>query len=256
MSSVTNLENKLVKPDVFAILKTQIAYKLRVHAGLFTGLFIFQLFFIVIGILFFRDSTGMTVANMNLSIIVHNASNVIGVTFFWAFITGLIIANAPSKELMQVFVVDNKTNHIANGVIMLIMSIIAGVTAFLANYLVYVGVVLLNGMENITLVEILSVREIMLGICVTTLYVLFILTTAYLIRTLVRLSWLILIFFILLIVPTFIFGLFISYTSLPPTLAVFYFKESSVILFSVKILLTSTVFIGLAMVVSNRQEAR
>lgn len=235
------------------VVKTQFQYKLRTHISMLSTLMLYQIIFIALGILLSSTSFGSGNETFSLSINEYSANNVIGVTMIWSFIAGVILTKKSSKEIMNNFVVNKKSNHLANGLFILLMSVFAGITAFLSHFIIASGVSLIYGVDFLTSQGDLLFNEVFSGIIITILYILLISVIGYLLGGFAQVNKGITIVVIVLC----LFGGSISEVmDLYIKVGSFYYSETNIILFSVKILITTAVLFIVAMSVGKRLEVR
>jgi hypothetical protein len=172
----------------------------------------------------------------------------------WAFVTAIIITTKPYRNHDFTFVTNRLSSSIANILFLLTASMIGAITALLSRSLLKMAAYFLVN-EQIYSVDI-GFAELMMGVCATVLYLFCIGSIGYFIGALVQVSK----FFIVLI-PTILIGsLFLDGLLLKdPTITniiKFYLYESSILLFMVKILLTTFAFFIASIGIFNRLEVR
>lgn len=265
MSLTTNLETNLMRPSAFMCVKQQVAYKLRVHAGLFLGLVILQVIFIAFNLFGADETITMSLNNVHVQVDVYQIGNILGVTLIWAFIAGATLAGRKTKQTLHSLVVDNKSNHLSNGILLVLMSVVAGVTIPLSSIAIWVGAVAVKGVEGITFVESFLVTDFYRLFPLAFLYMLLMFTISYFIASCVQLPRSMLIFIVLSIgilvfVMTILHGIFgimeVAIWEVIPKVLFFYFDEPNLLVFSGRALLTSCFIFLLTIVLTSRQEAR
>lgn len=249
MSSMMNRTDNLNQHSLSEHVKQQLFYKIKMHTNLFSGLVFYQGLFIVFSMFLPYHNIGMSGESHRLEVSLFSGSNVISVTLFWGLIIGLIVANKKSKELMNVVVMDKWSNHLANCLLLVILSIVGGVTAFLADNVVKIGIVLIKGIENIGGMELLSLQEMCIGIFVTILYILFVMTISYCVGVFYRMNqWLTLLIIVVISMLLVTRGIILM------ELFFFYFNETNVILFCFKIIVSCLLLLFATISINRRLE--
>lgn len=235
------------------IVKIQFQYKMRAHMSMLSTLMLYQIIFIALGILLSSTSFGSGNETVSFTINEYSANNVIGVTMIWSFIAGVILTKKSSKEIMNTLVVSKQSNHLANGLFILLISVFAGITAFLSHFIIASGVSLIRGVEFLTSQGGLLFNEVFSGMIITLLYILLISVIGYMLGAFAQVNKGITIVVIVLC----LFGGSISKVMhVYSKIGSFYYLETNIILFTVKILITTVVLFIVAMSVGKRLEAR
>lgn len=235
------------------IVKTQFQYKMRAHISLLSTLVLYQVIFIILGIFLSSVMFGSGNGIVSIDINVYSANIVISITMIWSFIAGVFLTRKSSKLTMNIFVVDKQSNHLANGLLILFISAFAGVTAFLSHFVIASGVLFIQGDNTFQSIEVLTFKEVCLGIIITVLYVLLVCVIGYLIGEFAQLSkGLTIAVIVLCVFGSNIYEIAVLYGKISS----FYLLEINIILFSVKILITTIVLFIIAMFVGKRLEVR
>lgn len=248
-----NGPNNIVRYPVAEHVKMQFFHKMRVHARVFSGLVLFQGLFILLGILSHEHSIGMGMDDYSLNIDIYNSDNVIAGTMIWAFIVGCILASKQSRKIKDVFITNNVSNHLANIGCIIVMSLTAAVTAFLANYFIKIGVILVKGMEQVHFIGAMTMQQTMIGLIITCLYLLLVFSIGYCIG----------LFFSMnkgLAISAVIVVLFA--TNIPEfegfinDFGQFYLGEANVMLFGMKVVVTCFLLYSVTIFCNKRLEGR
>ena len=235
------------------IVKKQYFFKLKANIDAFSSLLGIQL----LAILFSLGATSSISSNNNgfsVDIKYYSADVVIAFTMIWGFVTAITITTKPYRHNDFTFVTNRITSNISNMLFLLTASIIGGVTAMLAKN---VTVILTSIFFHSELYgPVFQVKEFIIGLFVSILYIYFISSLGYLIGTFVQVNRI----FILLLPVLMIGSLFIDgMAGKEPTIMhifQFYFMEPSLLIFTIKAVATTALLFIASITILNRMEVR
>lgn len=236
------------------IVKKQYFFKLRANIDAFSSLLGIQLLAILISIggenSFYSSSN--TVFSLRVSYFSANA--VIGFSMIWAFVTAITITTKPYRNHDFTFVTNRLSSSLSNIMFLLTASIIGGVTAMLARNL---PLVLRNlFFDNQIYIMPITVSDFLLGIFVAIVYLFGVSAIGYFVGTLVQISKLFVLFLPTLFIGMLILGTTINGEPFIVGIFKFYFMESSIGLFLLKMFMTTAFFFIASISMLNRMEVR
>ncbi len=238
------------------VVKQQYRLKLKSNIDAFSSLVWIQL----LAILFSLGgvaSQGTHSEGMSISIKYFSADMVIAFTMIWGLVTAITITTKPYRYYDFSFVTNRVTSSLSNIIYLITASLIGGVTAMLAKGLLiiigyfFLGFQLLDGQS-----QFLDARDFVVGLIACVLYIFFISSIGYLIGTLVQVSRL----FILVVPVLFVGSLFLDgmlgREPLMMKTLQFYFTEPSLLVFTIKVVISSALLFATAISILNRMEVR
>ncbi|MHC0039486.1 hypothetical protein [Pseudoneobacillus sp. C159] len=243
----------LTRVNLAEVIKKQYLFKLKANIDAFSSLIGIQL----IGILFSFagvGSMGGSSEYLSINVKYYSSDLVIGFTMVWAFMSAITITTKPYRHHDFTFVTNRVSSNLSNALFLATASIIGGLTAMLSGKLITVLSHLFFSLEIIG--GRISVGDFLIGIVVATSYIFLAGSIGYFIGALVQVHKI----FILLIV-SFVFGLmfletFIQKDSFINGAFQFYFGEPVLIVFLLKVLLTSALLFLASIRIFNRMEVR
>lgn len=243
----------LIRANLAETVKKQYFFKLKANIDAFSSLVGIQL----LAILFSyggASSSGMSSSEIQMNVKYYSADLVIIFTLIWAFVTAITITTRPYRNQDFTFITNRLSSSLSNILFLLTAVMIGSITAILAGNLLRTTVYLLFDHQLFGLNT--GLQEVMIGICVTFLYVFLLSSIGYFVGTLVQVSKL----FIFLI-PAFLFGVLFYGASIqrePFLIDVFQFygTESNLFLFVIKVVVTAAVFFTASISILNRMEVR
>lgn len=231
------------------IVMTQVKFKLNAYMGALLSLIFVQL----IGLLFSTNGSSMmgtSVNNIHIQVITLSNDLVFVFVAIWALFVGNLITTKAYRYDDFSFVTTRLSSNLANILFLLIISVFAGVTTFLSNYVLRVYLSIFGNMEYM---KSPGVFDDPLGsfrmLIITTLLILSLAAGGYLAGMLIQNSRL-----FLFLIP--IFVLSILTTEIGQTLIQNVFINESTWLLILNLIIVTIVFFGTAIVSSNRLEVR
>lgn len=245
----------LSKISLVHVVKKQFLYKLSAYTGVFNSLLLIQ----GIAILLSFGSTasmGSSSYGIDMDIDYKSADTVVVLTMLWAFINAITIITKKYREDDFAFVTNRLSNNLSNILFLFVASIIGGVTAILSAFLVRVISFFILQNQSIIGHDVLySTQEILSGIVVTILYLFLFCSLGYFAGWLTQLHK-----SLVVVVPVAFVGLYIAIGWSGSNVLLhsieFYAKETNVLLFVSKTVITSLLFFMVAVMISNRLEVR
>ncbi|KAA9019481.1 hypothetical protein [Niallia endozanthoxylica] len=246
----------LLTVNTVEIVKKQFLFKLKANIDAFSSLVWIQL----LAMLFSLGGVatqGFHSDGLSISIKYFSSDMVIVFTMIWGLVTAITITTKPYRYFDFSFVTNRATSSLANIIYLFAASVIGGVTAMLAKgLLIIIGYFFLDFQLLDFYSQPVHVRDFMIGIVAAVLYIFFISSIGYFIGTLVQVSKL----FIVGIPVLFIGSMFLDGMMQREPIAMktlqFYFVETSLFLFTIKILISTALFFAASISILNRMEVR
>ena len=244
----------LVTANPIETVKKQFAFKMRGNIDAFSSLIGIQLLGLFFSIIGGIGSYGSHSSRMMIEAKYYSADLVIFFSIVWGFVTAITITTKPYRNHDFTYITNRVTSSMANFLFLLTASCIAGLTAMLSKYLIFLAHNLLFSQPFYGSVS--SGKEFVIGLIVTVLYIFWASSIGYLIGTFVQVNRM-----FAFLIPVLFFGiLFLDFimTSEPfsQKLLTFYTMESSLILFSLKTVITTILLFLASISILNRMEVR
>jgi len=246
----------LTKVSLTNVVKKQYVYKLKAYSQVFMSLIFLQLLAVFFSL---NGVGGMAGGDESIDVEVKYFSSdyVTAFTMLWGFITAILITTKAYRNDDFVFVTNRVSSNLSNAVFLLTASFIGGITAMLSSYLLKVIIYYFISDVPIKSTTILEAPlELLLGIFSTFLYIFLFCALGYLVGTLVQISKA----FTVLLPAAFFGGLILDglrgKSGAIAYVFEFFFTESSLPLFIVKIIVSAGLLFSGAFVLSNRLEVR
>ncbi len=237
------------------VVMNQFKYKVKAYIGLFSSLLIVQVFGLLMSL---NGSSSMgTVGNaFSLSLNNYTGNIVIIFTMLWGFISAITITTKAYRNDDFTFISNRLSRNLANIFFLILASLIGGITALLSGYLLKV-VMFFFVDEGFVILTNINITEIILGIFVTSLYMILLSSFGYFIGTVVQLSkWFKVLLPILFLSYIFLTANTSEETTLIVEIGEFYLNEDSLFIFFLKIFITSILLFCFSIGLSNRMEVR
>lgn len=237
------------------VVMNQFKYKLKAYIGIFSSLLTVQ----VIGLLMSLNgssSLGTSGNAFSLSLNNYTGNIVIIFTMLWGFISAITITTKAYRNDDFTFISNRLSSNLANIFFLILASLIGGITALLSGYLLKVVMFFFVDKGFVILTNI-NITEIILGIFVTSLYMILLSSFGYFIGIVVQLSkWFKVLLPILFLSYLFLTANTSEETTLIVEIGEFYLNEDSLFIFFLKILITSILLFCFSIGLSNRMEVR
>lgn len=241
----------LITSRMSEIVFKQYAYKLKSYIQVFMSLAILQIIAMVFS-LGGVGSAGGGSSNIEFQIHYYSADIVVVFTLLWGFITSILITTKAYRMDDFAFVTNRAAGGLSNVLFLLTASFIGGATANLSAFLIKDILYFFRGMTFTSIAHLPSAPSaFLLGLCTTSLYIFLFSSLGYLIGTLIQLHR-----GFLVLLPALLIGglIFANALGLTTFIYQFLFTETSLILFTAKIVIITAVFLISALFLSNRLE--
>lgn len=229
----------------------QYVYKLKGYSNLVYGMFIAQ----ALGLLFsmggvmtrgFGGSNGLSITVKS-----YSADLVIVFSLFWILITAATIANKSYRNIEFSLVANRLSSNLSNMGFLMTFSIFAGIMASLSGVLLRIlGYFIFDPTEVLFEGFLISPVNLLFGMFVTSLCLILLSSIGYLGGTLVELHK-----SFVIIIPILTAG-FLKVYGQYLTKMYAYFFESSLPVFTLKLLTLTILLFGISILLSNRLEVR
>ncbi|MDL4842779.1 hypothetical protein [Aquibacillus rhizosphaerae] len=241
--------------NTWRLVRKQHAFKLKSYAGMYTSLMAIQ----VIGMLFSLggvSSGGVSGDEHSIEFRTYSSNVVIAFTFLWAFISSILITTRAYRNDDFTFVTNRLTSNLSNLLFLLSASVIAGITSIMTGNVNKVIAYFFYESDYIIATDI-TFQGLLMGTFVTILYIFAFAACGYLVGTIVQFHKL-----FIVVIPTLIIGsMFIGTNTHDTSLLLVwimdtYGKETSILLFVLKMIGTVGLLFLLSITLSNRMEVK
>jgi len=246
----------LIRPDLGDLVGKQYKFKMRSYHGVFSTLVLLQ----VVGILLSfvgndQYSEGMNDIWINLRY--YSGDTIIGFTFLWIFINGILITTRAYREEDFTFVTNRLSSHLANGLFIVTAGVIGGSTSVFSGFVVKVLIRYIPKEGTIFAPEAtLSLSVFLAGLFATILFMILCGMAGYLIGMIIQMHSGMVLVLPVLVMGFFLFAGSIGQEDILFRITEFYGAETSVPKLFVKIIVTVGLMFGFTVVLSNRLEVR
>ncbi|WP_010677510.1 hypothetical protein [Bacillus timonensis] len=239
----------LTNASLLEVVKKQLFFKVRAYYGAFTSLVTVQ----AIALLFSFNGVG-SMGSSGIQISSYSGSMIFVFTAFWAFITAITLTTKPYHYIDFSFVTNRMSSHLSTVGMLVVYSFIASITSTFAGILLRLILFFKEGSEKIiTNHFFLSFSDLLVGIYIGALYLILFATLGYLIGMFTQINKL-----FGFVIPALIIGWgiyevrqFDKVTSIS-----FFFNETSILLFSIKVVITVALLVWIVIAATNRLEVR
>lgn len=238
----------IIETDLLSISLKQYVYKLKAYPPLIYGLILTQiiaLFFSMNGISHMSSSNG----ELSVSLTTYSASLVIVFSLFWILFIAIQLTTKQYKKIELSLVTNSISGFLSDAGFLLTASVFGGTTSSLVGVLQRIIIYFTVDRTQIIIDEFyLAFSDLLLSISVAILYMVLISGVGYLTGMLIKLS----VAFVI-IIPAVILGVSSTYTHLFESLIMFFTLESSLPLFTVKVVITSILLFGFSILLNRRE---
>lgn len=244
----------LTEANLWDVVKKQYSYKLKAYMGLFFSLLAVQVAALLMS-LGSVGGSGTGTGDLFVSVRFYSGDIIILFTLLWAFITGITLTTKEYRHTDFSFITNRISSNLSSIGFLLTLCIAGGVLAILSSILLRVIVYFFIGSTDVT--SQYGIQEILIGMIATASYLILISAVGYFTGMLVQFNK---IFIVLL--PALYFGTFITNVriygndSFIIKTIEFFNTESSLALFSIKVIIAAIILFGSAVLLSNRMEVR
>nr|WP_295974159.1 hypothetical protein [uncultured Bacillus sp.] len=233
-------------------IKKQYVFKMKSNIDAFSSLIWIQ---ILAMFLSFNAAASMGFANNNMDVNVqYFTGDIIMVfTMIWSFTTAITITTRPYRYHDFTFITNRVSSSLSNILFLATANLFASFTAILAYHLLKVICILDKG-QQIYFVQA-EFLDSLLGILAAFLYLMLVSSVGYFIGSVVQMSKAYILLISALVIALFV-GNIVQENSFILAFNQFYFKETSLLLFLIKMLLSASVFFTASISLLNRLEVR
>ncbi|GAB6171503.1 hypothetical protein JCM15765_09810 [Paradesulfitobacterium aromaticivorans] len=229
----------------------QYLFKLKGYSGLVYGLIITQ----IVALLFSlgpNGSVGSGTDGLSVSVKTYSANIIIFFSFAWIIVIAGSLTTKQYKDMEFSLVANRISSNLSNIGFLITCAVWAGISSTLMG-------VLQRMIMYFTLDRAMFMRDgfltvpadLLLGAFVTSLYLILLAASGYLIRVIIEVHKV----FVILI-PAVLIGLLRSYTDSLIAIFNFFTSEHLLLFFTLKILSASIILFGMSILLSNRMEVR
>lgn len=245
----------LTKVSLWDVVKKQFRFKLKSFRGVFTSLMILQ----VMAILFSlggEGGGGGSSDTFSYDVKDYSGNIIIAFMMIWAFISAIVVTTRAYRFDDYAFVSNRVSSHIANILFLGLASVIGGITFMLASQSLKLAVFFLKDREFLVS-QPLTLLQMAEGLAATILYLFLFTAIGYLVGMLVQRSKI-----FMIIIPGLFFGsLFLnvflgSESTFVIDIGQIFASETNFLLFTLKVLLASSIAFGISAWISNSMEVR
>ncbi|TDL31467.1 hypothetical protein E2R51_13970 [Jeotgalibacillus sp. S-D1] len=235
-------------------IKNQYLYKITSYSDAVKSLMIVQLIAIMFTVSMVTSIGSMGDGLMHITINEYTIDATIVFMILWVFITSILVTTKSYQYEDFSFVTNRLSSQLAN-LLFLLTAVTAGVVStIMSSYLIYYIVLIISDKQLLGGVNILaSGSEMSFTAIVIFLYMLLASSAGYAAGALTQISRL----FIPLLSAVLVMGsIFFANSTFLRTFYSFYFSESSLLLFSAKCLVTSSILFAAAVFIMQSREVR
>ncbi len=238
----------LSEANLLQVAKQQYFYKFKAYSNLLSNLLLLQILTLIItqgG----SGGAGTAVNAASIQVYHHSSDFVIIVTIVWAMISAITCTTQTYKDMDFAYVSNRLSSDISSMGFLLTAGIVGGVMASLSGILIRVMLFFTMGSSNIAR-EYFFVppQDLLTSILATILYIILAISIGYFVGTLAQISKAFIVLLPLVVV--------IAVRLSAGVLIEAFIKESSLLLFALKVLATSAILFYTSLQLSNRLEVR
>lgn len=243
--------------NLAALVKIQYRYKLHAFINHFFHMVIVHVFALLMsagGTM----STGTGLAGgVMLTVKGYSADILIVFSFLWIFLTAIITTTKEYRNMDFALVSNRLSGNLSNILFLLTASLLGAISATLGGILLRLVVYFFRSDVSINPANFVVPPQVLfLTILVAALYLVLFGSAGYLAGTLAQVNKLFAVLLPVLFLGSLIYDVNNNQGRVYGSIAGFFFKEASLALLAVKILVVATAFFCLAIVLSNRLEVR
>ncbi|CAM3139222.1 hypothetical protein FITA111629_05995 [Filibacter tadaridae] len=245
----------LTVPRLTDIVKKQFRYKMNAYTGIFSSLLIMQL----IGIFFGVNSYSSYEASESLRITdaTSTGDTPVVLTLVWAFITGILVTTLAYRNDAFSFVSNRLSHHLSSFLLVLLASVVGGITAVLAGSIGKFIVYAQNSTITIESPGLLdSPFSFFIGIATSILYTILFAGLGYTIGSFVQRSKLVIPLIVIVLIALPALNLSVGGVFFIEKTIAFFGTETSFLIFLMKVVITVVVLFALSVAVTNKTEVR
>ncbi|WP_142759863.1 hypothetical protein [Bacillus sp. HNG] len=239
----------LTNASLLDVLKKQLFFKVRSYYGAFTSLVTVQ----AIALLFSFNGVGQ-MGLSGISISTYSGSMIFVFTAFWAFITAITLTTKPYHYIDFSFVTNRMSSHLSTFGMLVVYSFFASITSTFVGILL--RVILYFKESNKLIITnhfFLSFSDLLVGIYIGALYLILFAALGYFIGMFTQINKL-----FGFVIPALFIGWAIYEGRTFDTFSGFTFFafETSILIFTIKVVVTVAILIWIVIAATNRLEVR
>lgn len=234
-------------------VKKQYFFKLKANLDSFSALIWIQLMGMLLS---FSTMGSMGFESNGISVNVHYYTSdvVIVFTMIWSFITAITITTKPYRYHDFTFITNRLSSSLSNILFLASANLFGALAAIMSHNLLQM-IWLISNEENFYSLQA-GVAEHAFGIVIAFLYFMLFSAAGYFVGTLVQVSKAFIVILSALVIGSIFFSFFTGIEPALVSLYQFYFQESSMLLFFLKILLYCAALFAASISILNRLEVR
>ncbi len=235
------------------VVKKQFFFKMKANIDSLSSLIWIQLLAMFFS---FNAIGGMGFSSDDISFDVRyfTTDMVMVFTLIWSFITAITITTRPYRYHDFTFITNRVSSSLSNILFLATANLFGAMTAILANNLLKMVWILSDEPHFYSLQA--GYWEHFLGILIAFLYLMLFSAVGYLVGTLVQISKVFIVILSALVIGSLFASALLGISPIFMHLHQFYFKESSMLFFLLKIVLSSAVLFTASISILNRLEVR
>lgn len=246
----------LTKPSLAEIVRKQFVYKMKAYLPAFLTMVVLQVLAMVLSF----NGTGMSGSGsdtIDMTVHFYSGDFIVTFTMLWAFVIGFNLTTKANRYDDFTFVTNRFSSNLSNTVFLLAASIIGGITAILASNLL---MLLLYYFSNKLFLHSFTVMnhplELFTGIIAASLYVFLIGVLGYICGTIIQVSRIFVVLLPAVLIGTLYLSAGFGENGLIIELFYFFTRETSLLLFIIKVVVTVFILLAGSFALSNRMEVR
>jgi len=238
------------KVSLMSISFKQYSYKLRAHTGLLNRLLLTQILALLLSLLG-TSSMGAGSGQLSVTVRSYSANMVIVFSILWVMIVAVLLTTKPYKQIEMPLVGNRLTGNLSDVGLLMTASVFAGITSTLGGVLLRDIMYFISDRSTMAVDGFfLTLTDLMFGMVVAILCLGLVSAMGYFIGVLVQANKA-----FAILIPVATIGALRVYTHLGQSVVEFYIGNVSLLLFALKVMITSIILFGVSIMVSYRMEA-
>lgn len=245
----------LTKVSLWDVVRKQLRFKMKSYRGVFTSLMMLQ----IIGLLFSLGGEGGGGGGseyFNYEVNYYSGNIILAFMMIWAFISAIVVTTQAYRYDDYTFVANRLSSNLSNILFLGLASVIGGVTFVLASQSLKLAILFQKDREYIES-QPLTFLQMGEGLSAIILYLFLFTALGYLVGMLVQRNRI-----FIIILPALLFGslflnaFFASESTFVIDVGQIFVRETSFLLFLLKVMFTSFIAYGAAIEISKSLEVR
>lgn len=246
----------LAKPRLTAVVNKLFLYKIKAYMPAFLTMMVLQVLAIVISF----NGTGMSGSGsdtLDMTVHFYTGDIIIALTLVWAFVLSFNLTTKANRYDDFAFVTNRFSSNLSNSLFLFTASIIGGITAMLATNFFMLLLVYFSSQTFLNSYTVMNhPLELLTGMTATSLYVFLFSVLGYICGTIIQISRI----FVVVLPAVFIATLYLSASMGEEGIVVvlfrFFARETSLLLFVAKVVVTACILLASSFALSNRMEVK